>query len=159
MKLIIACVIAVLVVALHQVAYHVVFDAVRQHGTITVTSFFNLVEVWNSGVSFGMFNKLDYGKWVLSGIALLIVGMLMNWLRHASSRWMMGGIGLIIGGAVGNTYDRLRFGAVADYLDFHAFGFHWPAFNLTDTAIFIGVCFILLNNFLSRPVKEKPLNQ
>lgn len=158
MKLAFVCLIGAVVVALHQAAYHLAFDAVRQHGgAITVTSFLNVVEVWNSGVSFGMFNKIDHGKWVLSGVALLIIGMLLNWLRHTSSRGMVIGVGLTIGGAVGNIYDRLRYGAVADYLDFHAFGYHWPAFNLTDSAIFVGVCLILLNNIRSYSARaEQP---
>jgi signal peptidase II len=54
------------------------------------------------------------------------------------------GYSLIIGGAVGNAIDRVLYGAVADYLDFHAFGYHWPAFNVTDSAIFMGVTLILL---------------
>lgn len=107
-------------------------------GVYTVTPFFNLAMVWNKGVSFGLFAAHDQ-PFILVGISLVIVAVLARWLVTARSRWISGATGLVIGGALGNVIDRLRFGAVADFLDFHAFGYHWPAFNVADSAIFIGV--------------------
>lgn len=134
-----------LIVLLHQLAQTWVYQLIEAHGGhITVLPFFNLVEVWNRGVSFGMFNNLVYGQWLLSTLAIVITLFLLRWLWRTTDRLTAIAIALIIGGAVGNTIDRLRYGAVADYLDFHAFGYHWPAFNLTDSAIFMGVVLLIL---------------
>ena len=90
-----------------------------------------------------MFNNLVYGQWLLSVLAIVITLFLLHWLWRTTDRLTAAAIALIIGGAVGNTVDRLRYGAVADYLDFHAFGYHWPAFNLTDSAIFVGIVLLV----------------
>lgn len=137
--------ISTLVILLHQLAQTWVYDLIEAHGGhITVLPFFNLVEVWNPGISFGMFQGLMHGEWVLSSIAIIITAILLRWFLRSDHPFTLTALALIIGGAVGNTIDRLRFGKVADYLDFHAFGYHWPAFNLTDSAIFIGVMLLLL---------------
>lgn len=134
-----------LIVLLHQLAQTWVYRLIEAHGGhIVVLPFFNLVEVWNRGVSFGMFNNLVYGQWLLSALAIAITLFMLRWLWRTIDKRTAVAIALIIGGAVGNTIDRLRYGAVADYLDFHAFGYHWPAFNLTDGSIFIGVSFLLI---------------
>lgn len=105
---------------------------------INMTPFFNLVMVWNRGISFGMFSGHDatYG---LIALSLTIVGLLLWWVRDLQTRNEILAVGLIIGGAMGNVIDRLRFGAVADFFDFHLLGYHWPAFNIADSCIFIGV--------------------
>jgi signal peptidase II len=74
--------------------------------------------------------------------------VLIYWLRRAASPFLAIAIGLIIGGAVGNVIDRLRLGAVVDFLDFHVGAYHWPAFNLADSAICIGVAAMLLDGLL-----------
>jgi signal peptidase II len=138
-------IIAAAVILSHQMAQWLVFPAVAEHGgPIAVLSFFNLVEVWNPGISFGMFNDLTHGQWLLSALALAITFILLRWLWRTHDKFTSIALALVIGGAVGNTVDRLRYGAVADYLDFHAFGYHWPAFNITDTAICIGVIMLML---------------
>jgi signal peptidase II len=117
-------------------------------GTYTVTPFFNLVMVWNKGVSFGMFAEHDQPS-ILVAISLAIVAVLAKWLITARSKWLAGATGLVIGGALGNVIDRLRFGAVADFLDFHAFGYHWPAFNIADASIFIGVVILCIDSMFT----------
>ncbi|HEX7006354.1 MAG TPA: signal peptidase II [Alphaproteobacteria bacterium] len=107
---------------------------------IEVTPFFNLVLTWNRGVSFGMFGGQDgVGAWLLSLVAIAIVVGLVFWLRRADRTSLAVALGLVIGGAIGNVIDRVRLGAVADFLDFHIAGYHWPAFNLADSAITVGV--------------------
>jgi signal peptidase II len=107
---------------------------------IEVTPFFNLVLTWNRGVSFGMFGGEDgAGAWLLSLVAIAIVVGLGVWLRRADRPSLAVALGLVIGGALGNVIDRVRLGAVADFLDFHVAGYHWPAFNLADSAITVGV--------------------
>jgi len=107
---------------------------------IEVTPFFNLVLTWNRGVSFGMLGgDSGAGSWLLSIVAVAIVVGLVVWLRRAARPSLSLALGLVIGGALGNVIDRLRLGAVADFLDFHLGGYHWPAFNLADSAITVGV--------------------
>jgi signal peptidase II len=117
---------------------------------IVVTPFLNLVMVWNRGVSFGMLNSAGaLAPWLLSGLALAVVIGLLVWLRR-TEHWLNAiGIGLVIGGALGNVVDRLRYGAVVDFLDFHAAGYHWPAFNVADAAICIGAGVIVLDGLLA----------
>jgi signal peptidase II len=117
---------------------------------IVVTPFLNLVMVWNRGVSFGMLNSAGaLAPWLLSGLALAVVIGLLVWLGR-TEHWLNAiGIGLVIGGALGNVVDRLRYGAVVDFLDFHAAGYHWPAFNVADAAICIGAGVIVLDGLLA----------
>ncbi|MCE2927147.1 MAG: signal peptidase II [Rickettsiales bacterium] len=115
---------------------------------IEVTSFFNLVMVWNPGVSFGMFARHDMPM-VLSAVAIAICLILFMWLKKADTRHLAIAIGLVIGGALGNVIDRFRFGAVADFFDFHLYGYHWPAFNIADSCIFIGVAVLLLDSIVA----------
>jgi signal peptidase II len=118
--------------------------------SIIVTPFFNLVMVWNRGVSFGMLNSAGaLAPWLLSGLALAVLLGLLVWLRR-TEHWLNAiGLGLVIGGALGNVVDRLRYGAVVDFLDFHAAGYHWPAFNVADAAICIGAGVIVLDGLLA----------
>jgi signal peptidase II len=121
---------------------------------IEITSFFKLVMVWNHGVSFGMFNQgpSDYQPWILSGIALVISAFLVRMARQSQDRFEQLCYALIVGGALGNVIDRARFGAVADFFYFHIGELGWPAFNIADAAICIGVG-LLLVSMLKKPAK------
>ena len=113
---------------------------------------FNLVMVWNPGVSFGMFQSGSaWAPWILSALAMVIVLILMRWLAKAETRFIAAGLGFVIGGAVGNVVDRMVWGKVADFFDFHVGSWHWPAFNIADTAIVIGAAILILDGlFASR---------
>jgi signal peptidase II len=125
-------------------------------GPVEVTPFFNLVRVWNPGVSFGLFGSAGpSAAWVLSGLALAVVVGLTVWLARTSEKPIAIGLGLVIGGALGNVVDRIRFGAVFDFLDFHAFGFHWPAFNVADAAIVVGAAVLLVDGLLLERRRSK----
>lgn len=117
-----------------------------------VTSFFSLVLAYNRGMSFGFFNTgaAEPNALLFSLVAAVIVAALAWWLRRVTSLFLAVAIGLIIGGAVGNVIDRLRLGAVVDFLDFHVGIWHWPAFNIADSAICIGVAAMLLDGLLLR---------
>ena len=123
----------------------ILFDSSSE--STAITPFFNLVTVWNPGISFGMLQDIPNGQWVLSGVAIVIVVFLLAWMSKVDDRFTAIALGLIIGGALGNIIDRIRFAAVFDYLDFHAFGYHWPAFNLSDSFIFIGVFLLFITSF------------
>lgn len=117
---------------------------------IEVTPFFNLVMVWNRGVSFGMFDSGGaLAPWLLSGLALAVVVALLMWLRRADQWLTTIGLGMVIGGALGNVVDRIRLGAVVDFLDFHVAGYHWPAFNLADSAICVGAAFMVADGLIA----------
>ncbi len=119
--------------------------------TIEVTSFFNLVLVWNRGISFGLFNQP--GGWnavILSALALAIVVILLVWMARSQHRLTALALGLIVGGAIGNVIDRLRFGAVVDFLDVHYAGWHWPAFNVADSAISAGAVLLIADALFLR---------
>jgi len=114
---------------------------------IPLTSFFNLVLGCNRGISFGFFHRDSaFNAWGLPAIALVITAFLLVWLWRSSGMMISIAIGSIIGGALGNVVDRLRFGAVADFLDFHVFGYHWPAFNLADMGITLGAVLLIYDS-------------
>ena len=118
---------------------------------INVTPFFNVVLVWNRGISFGMFsNESMAGVWILSFLALIIVGFLFNWLRKAESKRVAISLGLIIGGALGNVIDRAVHSAVLDFLDFYVGSVRWPAFNAADSFITVGAILLILDSLFSR---------
>lgn len=122
---------------------------------IALTPFFNIVLVMNRGVSFGMFGGAPgWVPWALSAFAVLIAAALLIWMRVAKGAMLVAALGLVAGGALGNVIDRLRFGAVVDFLDFHVGAWHWPAFNVADAAISIGVLLLILDSFKSD--REKP---
>lgn len=136
---------AALTLALDQISKWVILLAVMTPPrTIEVTGFFNLVLTYNRGVSFGFLaSNLWWKPYLLSALALAVVAGLLIWLHLNDSRQRRLGIGLIAGGAIGNVIDRMIHPGVVDFLDFHAFGWHWPAFNVADSAIFLGVILLL----------------
>jgi signal peptidase II len=112
-----------------------------------LTSFFNLVLVFNKGAAFSFLAaEAGWQTPVLAAFALgasLVVSVLL--VRAPERRMLCAGLALILGGALGNLVDRLRFGHVVDFLDLHAAGWHWPAFNVADSAITIGAALLILD--------------
>lgn len=127
---------------------------------IPLAPFFNLVLGYNRGVSFGMFGSgADAGRWALVALALVIAMALAIWLWRTGPRLLGAALGLIIGGAIGNVIDRARIGAVVDFLDFHALGYHWPAFNVADMGITIGAAVLIFDSvFGGAPVPKSDKN-
>ncbi len=111
--------------------------------------FFRLVIVWNPGVSFGMLGgDRPLPPWFLSGVAVAVCIGLFVWLRRTDRPLVGWGIGLVMGGAIGNVIDRARWGAVFDFADFHVRQWHWPAFNVADSAIVVGVGLMLIDSLI-----------
>ncbi|GAA0592250.1 signal peptidase II [Craurococcus roseus] len=121
---------------------------------IPVAPFLDLVLGHNRGVSFGLLSA-DHpaAPWLLSALALAVVAGLVTWAARDRRPWTAPSVGLVAGGALGNVADRLRHGAVTDFLDFHAAGHHWPAFNLADAAIFVGVALLVLAGGRGEPAR------
>lgn len=141
--------VAALVVLADQLAKLWALSALASPRIVELASFANLVLVWNRGISFGFLNRGEgVSPWLFVGIALAVSLALGVWLRRIRRPWLAAAVGLVIGGALGNVIDRLRFGAVIDFLDLHAGDYHWPAFNLADAAISGGVAFLLLDALL-----------
>ncbi|MCX7684240.1 MAG: signal peptidase II [Acetobacteraceae bacterium] len=101
---------------------------------------FDLTMVWNRGVTFGLLQGEEpWHAGALAALAAVIVGFLLRWMARAERRLVVAALGAVVGGATGNMIDRFRFGAVADFFDAHAFGWHWYVFNVADAAIVLGV--------------------
>lgn len=121
---------------------------IEAKGEVAITPFFDLVMIWNPGISYGLFPQGSTGgRLVLIGIAVVAVAGLTVWLANARTAIGAAGIGLIIGGAIGNAIDRAAYGAVADFFSLHAFGYSWYVFNIADAAIVAGVVGLLYESF------------
>lgn len=113
--------------------------------------FFNLVYYRNPGAAFGILNRSGFtGKLILIGISIGALVLIASMARGSKDRLYTYALSLIAGGAAGNLVDRIRHGSVVDFLDFHISGHHWPAFNVADSAISVGVGLALLSFFISR---------
>lgn len=120
-------------------------------GSLPILPVLNLTMVWNRGVTFGLLNSA--GPWAAPLLvlgALGIVAALGVWLRRAERGLVAVALGAIAGGAVGNVIDRLRFGAVVDFIHAHAFGWSWYVFNVADAAIVCGVAALILDGMRGR---------
>lgn len=148
--------VVVAIVALDQATKWWILSVVMQPPQrIPVTGFFDLVLVMNRGVSFGMLGGAP--GWVAAALiafALLLAVALSIWMWRAQNLLLGLSLGLVVGGAIGNVIDRIRFGAVVDFLDFYIGDYHWPAFNVADSAITVGVILLILDSLKSG--SEKP---
>lgn len=116
----------------------------------------DLTMVWNRGVTFGLFSGDGaLNHIILAVIATAIAGFLLRWMARAENRTVAAALGAVVGGAIGNVIDRLRFGAVVDFVDFHAWGWHWYVFNIADAGIVCGVGVLLADALFRRPPAGK----
>jgi signal peptidase II len=123
-----------------------------------VTDFFNLVLVFNKGAAFSFLAAAEGWQTPLFAAIAIAASVVIGFLifKNKNKRLFCGGLALILGGALGNLYDRLAYGRVVDFLDFHAAGWHWPAFNVADSAISVGAAILILESFMHRePAREK----
>ncbi|MGI6244455.1 MAG: signal peptidase II [Pseudochelatococcus sp.] len=135
--------------------YHI-FD-IAARGVVEVTPFFNIVLVWNRGVSYGLFQQDGaLGRWLLVGLSVIAAIVLAVWAWRARTLLASVSLGLIVGGAAGNAVDRSIYGAVLDFLHFHAAGFSWYVFNVADAAIVAGVAGLLYDSFVVERRQDTP---
>jgi signal peptidase II len=148
-----ALIVAAVVIAADQASKAWLIGIMQAHEfqTLPITGFFNLAMVWNQGISFGMLGgAADIMRWVLVCFAAAVAIALMVWARRLTSPLMAVAVGLIAGGALGNAIDRVVRGAVADFFDVHVAGYHWPAFNIADAGISVGVALLVYDALLRR---------
>ena len=127
-----------------------VFD-IGAHQPVRVTPFFDVVFAKNPGISYSLLSaKSEAGRWGLLAMTLLATAALLFWLYRSRNRLTALGLGLVIGGALGNAYDRLAYGFVADFYHFHIGGFSWYIFNLADVAIVGGVALLLFESVFAK---------
>lgn len=120
-------------------------------GTVALLPVLNLTMVWNRGVTFGLLNGLGGAAYlVLAVVALAVVAALGVWLWRAERVLVAVALGAVAGGAIGNAIDRMRFGAVVDFIHAHAFGWSWYVFNVADAAIVCGVAALILDGLRGR---------
>jgi len=137
-----------------------VFD-LESRGRVAIAPFFDLIMVWNTGISYGLFAQdSDLGRWLLIAVTAAAVAILWVWLARTASAVAIVGLGLIIGGAIGNGIDRVAYGAVADFALLHlsigASAFHWYVFNLADAAIVVGVGALLYDSLFPASAAKAP---
>jgi signal peptidase II len=152
----------VLVIALDQVTKEWVLaysQSLFAHGgRIEVTFFFDLVLAFNRGAAFSFLaDHSGWQRWFFSALALAISAWLLVLIwQHRLERLLPSAFALIIGGALGNVIDRLNHGAVVDFLSFHAGPYYWPAFNIADSAITLGVTLMLIGQLRINTTPENP---
>ncbi len=163
-KWLLAGLVSGVVILADQLTKLAVVDALAPHGRAEVIpGLFNLVYTLNTGVSFGMFAGEPGGLRILflSLMTLVALGVVIWFIRMTDYRdkMFLWALALVAGGAVGNLIDRVRLGAVIDFLDVYAGAYHWPAFNVADAGITIGTALILLHLWRTRnrpePAKTK----
>jgi len=139
-----------LIIVLDQLTKFWVVSALRLGQSIELTGFLNLVFVYNPGAAFSFLSDAGgWQRWFFIVLAIAVSGWLTFLIRsHAAERLLPLAAALILGGALGNVIDRIRFGAVVDFVDVHAAGWHFPAFNVADSAISVGVALLILQQLL-----------
>ena len=116
-----------------------------------VTDFFNVVFTWNPGTSFSLFRALgESAPLIIVFVTAFVIGFILYYMVRRAQGYEQLPLAFIVGGAMGNLVDRVRFGAVVDFLDFHIGGYHWPAFNVADVFICLGVGLYILNWIIAR---------
>ncbi|MFT6270289.1 MAG: signal peptidase II [Alphaproteobacteria bacterium] len=149
--------ISALIFVFDQWSKYAIVDSMRLYESIQLTGFFNLTYVHNYGAAFSFL--YDAGGWqvyFLSTVALAVSALILWWLRQATKEQFLLPVAFsfILGGALGNVFDRIMHGYVIDFLDFYYGTYHWPAFNVADSAIFIGAALLIIDMFKNKEANK-----
>lgn len=134
------------VIALDQATKYLIVTSLNAYDSIEIFPFLNIVNVRNTGAAFGMFRSLGSGFFIIISLAAIV--FVVNLIMRNAYNFI--GLSLILGGAVGNLIDRLFYGKVVDFIDFSAGNFHWPAFNVADSSLTIGIGIILITSLIKK---------
>jgi len=144
--------VAAAIIAADRVTKLAMLEAFAPGERLELTGFFNLVLVFNKGAAFSFLAGASGWQTpvfaTISTVAAVVISALI--IRHSGNRLLCAALALMLGGALGNLWDRLEWGHVVDFLDFHAAGWHWPAFNVADSAITVGAAMLILESFVRR---------
>lgn len=146
--------ISIVVLLLDQATKLWVDASMKLYQTIELNSFFQLTYLRNEGAAFSFLSEAGgWQRWFFVGLALVVVVVLTIWVARlpADSKWLAISLTLILGGAIGNVIDRIAYGYVIDFIDIFYQDWHWPAFNIADSAICVGVVMMLLDSFRKEP--------
>jgi signal peptidase II len=141
---------SVLTLVLDQSSKLLIVDSMHLYESITVLPYFNLTYVHNTGAAFSLLSEAGgWQRWLFAALAIIISIVLSIWLARLQKHETLLAVALtlVLGGAIGNLVDRLIYGYVIDFIDIYYHNWHWPAFNIADSAITIGVVLMLLENF------------
>ena len=144
--------ISAIVVALDLYTKHLIQQAFQFGEQLKITSFFDLVRYHNTGAAFSFLADAGgWQKWFFTGVSVVASIVIIYLLKkHQNEKLFCFGLALVLGGALGNLYDRVTLGYVVDFLSFHINGLYWPAFNVADSAICVGVGILLLDSFKAK---------
>lgn len=151
---------SLLALVLDQITKQMVVSSMELYQSIEVMPYFNLTYVHNTGAAFSFLSDAGgWQRWLFTAIAIGVSGLIIWWLKQTEKEQILLPVAfaLILGGAIGNLYDRLAYGYVIDFLDFYYKGWHWPAFNFADSAIFLGAALLIVDAF-KNPEKNKEQN-
>ena len=141
-----------LVVVLDRVTKYAVLASFAPGENRVITEFFNLVLVFNKGAAFSFLASAQGWQTMFFAAIAVVASVVISFLIHKNQHKTLFccGLGFILGGALGNLYDRVMYGKVVDFLDFHIAGWHWPAFNVADSAITVGAVILIVESFMHR---------
>jgi signal peptidase II len=157
-RLSVAALIAAAVFALDQLSKQLILTTWPQarESLVPIIPTFDLSINWNRGVSFSLGNNLGaYDRYIFLAIALAVCTGLVWWIVKGVKPLVLTALAMVIGGALGNSWDRLRFGAVEDFIYFHVGSFSWPVFNLADSAICVGAGLMMFDSLFDRSLSHK----
>ena len=143
---------AAALIAADQISKWIVLGALRPGDSRYVAPFFNWVLTFNAGAAFSFLSDAGgWQRWFFTALALVVSGWIVTLLRRHTSEFRLSlALTLVLGGALGNVIDRLRFGAVVDFIQWHVAGYYWPAFNIADSAITVGAIFLAWDQFAAK---------
>ncbi len=148
---------AAALVVVDQISKWLVLAWLQPGDSIYVAPFFNWVLTFNSGAAFSFLADAGgWQRWLFTLLALAVSVWIVTLLRRHSSDFRLSlALTLVLGGALGNVIDRVRFGAVVDFIQWHVAGYYWPAFNVADSAITLGAVFLVWDQFASKPAANR----
>jgi signal peptidase II len=148
---------SLLVIVLDQISKWVVLQNVSFGEPIYVAPFWNWVLTYNPGAAFSFLaDQSGWQRWFFTALAIGVsIWIALELRRHAEDKWLSLALSLVMGGALGNVIDRIRFGAVVDFIQWHVAGFYWPAFNVADAAISVGAVLLLFGQLSGAGRKEE----
>jgi len=149
--------VSLLVIVLDQLTKQWASSALSYAVPVEVIPFFNLTLLHNTGAAFSFLSDAGgWQRWFFALMALLISAVILVWLKRLPSGrvWLAVALSLVLGGALGNVWDRVTLGYVVDFLDVYYQGWHWPAFNLADSAIFVGAVMLIIDSLRSDKTEE-----